>query len=129
MHYHFPNKASILVELVEQLGQRLEKRLLARPATRRGLIEGLLGLSADADPAAMACWVQIGAEAHRLPEVQAVYEVAITRLIDRAAGVLGSREDAIGVIAACEGIAHLAIAAPSAVPPGQAVALVERLFT
>lgn len=132
VHYHFKSKAAILVELVDTLSvrlqQRLQQRLQGQPGTPlQAFTDALLGLGTDQETAAMACWIQIGAEAQRIPEVQPIYEAAVGRLIDHAEGLLGNRDAAIGLVAACEGLAHLAIAAPGTVPAGRAAHIARQL--
>ncbi|MEO7493601.1 MAG: TetR family transcriptional regulator C-terminal domain-containing protein [Massilia sp.] len=149
LHYHFPTKASILLELVRMLAALSQQRFaaLAAPATTpgarlRAYIGARLGKGEGADPAAVAAWVVIGAEAVRQPEVRAVYQDAVKAERDLLRGLLADCLRAqgkpltnasrlcAGLLAFMEGAFQLASAAPNAIPAGfaakTAIELVER---
>jgi TetR/AcrR family transcriptional repressor of bet genes len=147
IHYHFSTKLEILLELVGRVVRILEERFrrrLARagssPRSRLvAYIDAHVGLGADADPDAMACWVAIGAEAHRQPEVQRVYEHAVAEDVSILRGLLGDvlraegrSEDrvaamAAGLRASIEGAYQLGCAAPGLIPPGSAAPMLQRM--
>lgn len=146
VHYHFAHKQAILVALVERLVEgfrgRYQRRLAdAGDAWGRldAFIDAVAALGDDADPAAAACWAQIGAEAQRLPAVAEPYRAALAEaqaeLTDRVAAVcrhLDRSDDdaaavATGLLCALEGAFHLAHAAPGVVGPGEAAATVRRM--
>lgn len=139
VHYHFGSKEEILLALVEQLSvglrERLELRLLSATTLWDRLdawIDAHLALGADSDPSAVACWVAIGAEAVRRPDVRRVYEAAVASDLDRGERLIANiltdqrgpdstgsaRLLATGLLAAIEGSYRLAAGAPGAVPVG-----------
>lgn len=147
VHYHFATKLEILVALVEALASELEGKLESR-------LEGLEGGRArlevaldlhlaqdDADPSALACWVAIGAEAIRLPEVQAAYAAALARrqvlftaLAREALSEAGesprrARAAAAGLSALIEGYFQVAVAVPDAIPSGSASRTAKRMLS
>lgn len=139
LHYHFASKQEILVALAETLAEAAKNRRsnLAAPRSARARLLAFLGAHVargkDADPAAVACWVAIGAEAPRIPEVMAVYRrvtgemLAIARDLTRAAlreegrGTRRAGSIAAGLLAAVEGAYKLATAAPGLLPEGFAL--------
>ncbi len=135
VHYHFTNKQEILLELVRDLGERLERRW--RDATRRAgrdprkqleaWLDSHVALGKGADLAAVACWVSISVEAVRQPEVREVYAVAIQRELDQLQVLLEPlvqapqarlRSMAAGLLAAIQGSYMVGTAAASLVPRG-----------
>jgi len=147
VHYHFSTKQEVLLELVGRIGRLLEERFrrrLARagsgPRPRlHAYIDAHVGLGPDADAGAMACWVAIGAEALRQPEVRRVYERAIAAdvsvLRDLLRDVLRAErrsEDrvvamAAGLRASIEGAYQLGCAAPGTIPRGSAAPMLVRM--
>jgi TetR/AcrR family transcriptional regulator, transcriptional repressor of bet genes len=148
VHYHFEDKQEILLALVDTLGQRARARrdaFVAHARTARtrlfAAIDALLAPGDGADPRAVACWVAIGAEAVRQPEVRQHYE----RLVHEAVGeleallrdVLRSERRstakvgiaAAGLMAAVEGCFRLAAAAPDVIAAGSAAGLVRAIAT
>jgi TetR/AcrR family transcriptional regulator, transcriptional repressor of bet genes len=81
VHYHFKNKLEILLVAIDELAQsyraRLERRLAVasgRPADElRAFVEAHLRLGSDADPGALACWIDISGEALREPRVKKAF--------------------------------------------------------
>ncbi len=146
VHYHFASKEEVLVALVARLVERFRRRYAERLDAARddwarldAFIDAVAALGPDADPAAAACWAQIGAEAQRLPSVAAPYREALAgaraELAEsvRAVCATSGRPDhdaelvATGLLATLEGAFHLSQAAPGVVPPGEAAGLVRRM--
>lgn len=132
VHYHFSSKQAILLELVELLATRLETRFqeLAQgssPAAElEAFIDSRLATGATADPEAVACWVAIGTEALRQPEVGEVYRRFMARQQQQLAQLVSQlcrpEQDAASIasaiLAAIEGCYQLAAAAPELTPEG-----------
>ncbi|MCB9753928.1 MAG: TetR/AcrR family transcriptional regulator [Myxococcales bacterium] len=148
IHYHFTSKRAILLALVEQLVARFEARrdaLLRRagndPKDRiDAFVSAYLARGAGEDPAVVAAWVVVGAEATRQPEVRAIYRRAIAARLDALTDLLrarlrqrgrsgrGAKRLAAGVIAAIEGAYQLAAAAPELLPAGYAAPAVRQMI-
>lgn len=145
VHYHFASKQEILLALVERLSAVLRVRFDARVQGASGpwarleaFIDAHLALDDSADPASVMCWVALGAEALRQPEVCAAYEDAIraelVQLEALVAEVLAAEGKspaaastlAVGLFAAIQGSYQLAITA-DAVPAGLAAPTVRRM--
>ncbi|MDJ0851785.1 MAG: TetR family transcriptional regulator [Myxococcota bacterium] len=136
VHYHFANKQEILLALIAALGDVVRKRMDSGARSPRArlddTVDALLGTGRGIEAEAVACWVVVGAEAVRQPEVRRLYEAlmqeaiaeleAIFRDALREAGRPESRAraGAVAVVAAVEGFFRLAAGAPSCVPPGSA---------
>lgn len=140
VHHHFKNKQEILLvalrRLVERHEQRLEKRLADAAETAEAKVAAFidvhLGLGADADPDALACWVLTSGEALRQPEVRTEFERAVAALVARLAEIIAEgiangafRCDepataAAAIVAAIQGYYVLAAAARQTIPPGSA---------
>jgi TetR/AcrR family transcriptional repressor of bet genes len=95
VHYHFKNKLEILLEAVRLLADRhlaiLDGALAAAeapPAQLAAFVEIHLGLGANADPRALACWVLIGGEALRERRVQLEYERALAAIAARMVAII-----------------------------------------
>jgi len=147
IHYHFASKGEILLALVDRLRgvvrRRFERRVAGRRLPPRARLEAWIdahvGLGRDADPAAMACWVNIGAEALRKPEVRRVYAEAVEEERALLQGLLREvlaaegrsaarvREAAAALLAAVQGAYQLGLAAPGTIPPGTAAPLIQRM--
>ena len=135
VHYHFPSKQAILLELIEHLRQQVRSRQKEghSPGERlRAFIEARLARGPDADPTAVACWVSIGAEALRQPEVAAVYHDLLAEQKAEPESMLTPLSqqpevDAVAILAAIEGCYQLASAAPDLVPVGFAFEAVWRM--
>ena len=153
VHYHFESKGEILVALVGELERRVSQRVEARLARvsagaarvrLAAYVDAHLATGAGADAAAVACWVAIGAEAIRQPEVARAYRAVLERAVDRLAALVravlvedgratrGARAMAAAIAATIEGAYRLAAAAPGVVPAGSAapslVAMVDGLL-
>ena len=146
VHYHFGSKQQVLLALIERLRDtlrlRFEKRLReagTAPESRlKAFIEAHLELGEDADPRATACWVAIGAEALRLPEVQKLYHAAIHEqmstldalcedvLASSGRPTSESAKIAAHILSSIQGAYQLGLAAPAALPTGFASTLTKR---
>ena len=139
VHYHFESKQEILLASLETLAQahdaRLEERLAkaGQPAEEvSAFIDFHLGLGADADPEALACWILLSGEALRNPEVRARFETAMLSISRRLATSIRrgiesgdfTCEDAgaaaAALVAAIQGYFVLAASARSVIPKGSA---------
>ena len=139
VHYHFGSKQAILVALVERLAAQLKERLELRLsqagrdlwAQMDAYIAVHLARGEDADPRALACWVQAGAEAIRQKEVAVVYKRALIRDEARLRGILRAilREESSeyrlksltsAIYAAIQGYFTLSAIVPSLIPAGTA---------
>lgn len=132
VHYHFPSKQAVLLELVEQLAGRLNsrfERLLRDDSPRARLeafIDSRLASGEGADPAAVACWVAVGTEALRQPEVGEIYRrlmLSQKEQLERLLLALPTppacpAEAAAAILATIEGCYQLAAAVPDLAPPG-----------
>ncbi|MGE0490026.1 MAG: TetR family transcriptional regulator [Vulcanimicrobiota bacterium] len=135
VHYHFASKQAILLELIAELREQVRAR--QQPADHpkeqlRAFIEARLARGPDADPEAVACWVSIGAEALRQPEVAAVYQQLLAEQKAELETILAAltprpETDAVAILAAIEGCYQLASAAPELVPVGFAFEAVWRM--
>lgn len=147
VHYHFKNKHHILMaalrELIARHDANLQRRLvragddpIAGVAT---YIDVHLGLGADADPEALACWVLLSGEALRDAKVRAELtksiEAEVMRLTEMIRAGVGQRCfdcDAIGaaasaLVATIQGYVVLAATAPGVIPRGSAAVSTKRM--
>lgn len=136
VHYHFKSKLEILLSLIEQLEEIRQQRYLARRSEANphqeleAFVHSMLALGADADEEAARCWIVIGAEALRQPEVDAVYkqisathikaleEIVARCLTAKRRSSRGKRAIALGIFAAIDGALRLLVSAPSLIQPG-----------
>jgi AcrR family transcriptional regulator len=95
VHYHFKSKQEILLELLASLVARHDSGLEARLAAASDPVAGVaafmdfhLGLGADADPEALACWILLSGEALRDKSVRSAFEQAVARTRASLAAVL-----------------------------------------
>lgn len=96
VHYHFKNKQEILLALLQDLAERhlagLDERLLKAGdgprAKLSAFIDFHLGLGADADPEALACWILLSGEALREPKVRVRFEKVLEALSSRLAELI-----------------------------------------
>lgn len=137
LHYHFGSKQAILVALVEDLVGRARARIDARleaasrdPEARVGaILAGLLDDGDGADPEAVACWAQVGAEAIRNPVVRVVYQEWLAQLAEELTAALdGDADLAAGLVVLVEGYFAVAAAAPGIIRPGSAGATAIRMM-
>lgn len=147
VHYHFGSKDEVLLALVDDLTGRAEARMEERlaeagddPRARlAALLDALLATGRGSDPAAVACWTLVGADAIRHPAVRAAYQAFVTQTVARlrralltacrAEGRSGAGAGAIaaGLMATVEGYFGLSAAVPGLVPPGTAAATAQRI--
>ena len=95
VHYHFKNKLEILVEAVRAIARRhlgvLDAALAEHDdpgAQLAAFIDVHLGLGAQADPDALACWVLSGAEALRERRVRNEVELVLAALVERLTAII-----------------------------------------
>lgn len=141
VHYHFRSKEDILLALFERLRDTLDARYARRLALRSdrprarllAYLDAHLALGDDADPAALAAWVAVAAEAVRRPALGALYRRALEHrhriLADLLRRARVRRAPALAgmLLAAVEGAFHLGVAAPGVVPPGSAAPTLRRI--
>src|SRR5262245_22803924 len=147
VHYHFKNKQEILLAALHDLVARHRERLDARLMTTRAdpaaevaaFIDFHLGLGAEADPEALACWILLCGEALRQPEVRVAFEAALQELVARLAAAIrrgveqrcfdcaSIEASASAIIAAIQGYFVLAATARSVIPKGSAAASTKRM--
>jgi TetR/AcrR family transcriptional regulator, transcriptional repressor of bet genes len=148
VHYHFESKQEILLaaldELVARHDARLDERLNAAGeddphAQLAAFIDFHLGLGADADPEALACWLLISGEALREPKVRAGFQAALagmsTRLVAiirrgverRVFTVAPPEPAAAALLAAIQGYFVLAATARALIPRGSAAAAAKQM--
>jgi len=146
IHYHFPDKHAILLELCTEVSDLIARRYRTRTAAESSAQEKLaafidahVALGADADAEAVAAWSAIAAEAPRDQSVGKVYRRHLTgelaelgRLFTAALQSQGRRvadveEKSALVLAAIEGAFRIAAAAPGATPRGFAARGIRRL--
>lgn len=140
VHYHFASKQEIILRAVSALMARHQERLAAALAqtgddpSRRVArwISFHLGVGAHADPDALACWVMIGAEALRHPEVQQAYQSAVLGFVDQLDALItdgvarwcfgcpSPRAAASALVALVHGYFSLSAGARAAIPYGSA---------
>lgn len=89
VHYHFESKLAILLALLDELARGIEARTAARfsghspKEALAAFIDAHVAPGEDADPSAVACWVTIGIEAVRQPEVRGAYAEAVGAELQR----------------------------------------------
>ncbi|MCP3140427.1 TetR/AcrR family transcriptional regulator [Pyxidicoccus xibeiensis] len=143
VHYHFSDKQEILLSLVDRLAARVRARVATRLAKVKAddarakvdaFIDAFLATGADADPASVASWVTISAEAIRQPEVRAAYEKVVRAdleqlesLVSAVTGRRKARALAAGLFAAVQGYFVLSASSPDLVPAGSAAGTVKRM--
>lgn len=146
VHYHFSTKEEILLALVEHLRRvvrgRFEKRVGPRSSANDRLaafIDAHVALGPDADPAAMACWVSIAAEAVRRPDVKALYrrvanaqsaelrDIVGTALAEAGRSTARAASISAAILSAIQGAYQLGVAAPGVIPPGAAAPMIRRM--
>lgn len=147
VHYHFDNKQEILLEALRDLVARHDTRLEERIGRAGGdpiaelvaVIDFHLGLGADADPDALACWVLISGEALREPKVRTHFERAVHGMVARLAQVIRGGVErgvfecdriddaAAAIFALIQGYFVLAASARTTIPRGSAAASARRM--
>lgn len=147
VHYHFDTKQEILLLALERLVSRHLARLDARLAEVSGdaqaqvhaFIDFHLGLGADQDPEALACWILLSGEALREAKVRVALERALGGMAQRLEQVIASgvatravqceRVDAAAsaLLATIQGYFVLAATARSLIPKGSAAACTKQM--
>ena len=146
LHYHFGSKEKILLAVLETIQSQLIARYVRHagedPSPQRALdawIDAHLALDEDADPRLIACWVQLGATALRMPSVGARYRVLLEDDAARLQQILTTLRVASGdssndteaiaasLMSAVAGAYQLSLAAPRLTPPGSAATMVKRM--
>jgi TetR/AcrR family transcriptional repressor of bet genes len=140
VHYHFKSKQEILLAALHELVARHDHNLEARLGSADGdpiteievFIDFHLGLGADADPQALACWILLSGEALRERKVRVEFEKALeamtARLRDtiqrgleqRAFACQAAAAAASALIAVIQGYFVLAATARTIIPRGSA---------
>jgi len=140
VHYHFKNKQEILLTalhtLVEQHNAALDERLGGFSDDPRKQLEAFidlhLGLGADRNPEALACWILISGEALRSSEVQHEFEQAIISVREHLVTIIQKgvsqsifhcehvEAAASAILAAIQGYFVLAATARNTIPHGSA---------
>jgi TetR/AcrR family transcriptional repressor of bet genes len=139
VHYHFTDKQEVLLALLallrreacQRVAAALEARSPGAPEERlERLIDAYLGLDGSQDPAAVACWVALSAEAVRQPAVRRPFAEAIEEQVRTIEEVVAEalppsshREAsriAAAIFAAVQGYFVLAATCPGVVPPRSA---------
>ncbi len=146
LHYHFKSKREVFLAMAEHLVEahaaRVERWLArgADPAQRVArFIDCHLARGAEEDPAALACWIALTAEALRDEETRGVYERGVRTLVvrlemefrealrARRGDGTGARAAATAVFASIQGYYALHGAAPGMIPRGSAAPAVHAL--
>lgn len=147
VHYHFKSKQQILLAALRDLVARHDAGLEARLAEAGGdpiaelaaFIDFHLGLGADADPEALACWILLSGEALREPKVRAEFAGALEAMAARLAQVIragvaqrlftceSAAAAASALVAAIQGYFVLAATARALIPPGTAALSTRRM--
>ena len=137
VHYHFASKQEILLALLDRLAGiwrgRAARLTAESPRERVGvLLDAWLALDGSSDRDAVACWVALGAEAIRQPEVRVPYERAVhaahAALEDAVRACLEAERRSIvesgaiaaGLMAGISGFMQLGVATPAVIPSGAA---------
>ncbi|MCU0685285.1 MAG: TetR family transcriptional regulator [Polyangiaceae bacterium] len=143
VHYYFRDKLAIACALVEHVGavaaEREAERLARAPEGGRSmaLLDAYLARGSGAAPAVVACWVALGAEAVRQPEVQQAYGRVLGDVAARLGTLLcldgvstpaSARRDAAALVAAMQGYFQLSVASPGLVPEGSAAESVRAML-
>ena len=140
VHYHFKSKQEILLaalhDLVSHHDARLEtafSKVGGDPAGEiAAFIDFHLGLGADADPEALACWVLLSGEALRENKVRVEFEKALEATVARVGEVIrrgvetqtfacdDASAAASALVAVVQGYFVMAATARKAIPKGSA---------
>ncbi len=96
VHYHFENKLEILLAATEELARDYEQRLDrhiegagADPMKElRTYVDAHLRMGAEADPEALACWIDISGESLREPRVKKVFARILASTAARLSDIL-----------------------------------------
>ena len=140
VHYHFKNKLEILLAAVDELAKDYDERLARHLKTADGnparelqvFIDAHLHAGSEADPQALACWIDISGEALRDSQVKKAFARVIAGSAERLRDILerGTALElfacdepdvaAAALIAAIQGYFLLGATARDVVPRGSA---------
>ena len=140
VHYHFKNKLEILLVAIDELEADYKTRLDARLAAAGGVperelrafIDAHLRLGREADPGALACWIDVSGESLREPRVRKAFARVLSRAAARLADIVrrGAASGkfrcaepevaAAAIVAAIQGYFVLGATARELVPRGSA---------
>lgn len=139
VHYHFKNKLEILIEVVRALAASHAAAVDAALATTDeptaqldAFIDVHLGTGQHANPAALACWVLVTAEAVRQPRIHREVERVLGEMAERLItiisrgqaakqfGKVDARAAAAALLATIQGYFVLSATAREVIPPGSA---------
>jgi TetR/AcrR family transcriptional regulator, transcriptional repressor of bet genes len=136
IHYHFQNKQSILVELIEYIGESVEKRRKAMSQRAQScddlsnFIAAYVSLGSGASPRMIRCWIAIGVEAIRSTEVKAAYQrvtrnafsilekIVFEALREHKKQTKQTNRITLGIMSAIQGSYHLAVLMPDMIEAG-----------
>jgi TetR/AcrR family transcriptional repressor of bet genes len=147
VHYHFKTKQEILLALIAEIAQTLERRYQKRVAQAGGepvaelvaFIQAHLAFGVDADPSLVGAWVTIGAESVARPEVRGVYTRALRRrsielrrlcrraLKARRGSGRGAADMSLVIASAIDGVYLTSVAAPGLVARGSGARAVTQM--
>ncbi|MDG1480159.1 MAG: TetR/AcrR family transcriptional regulator [Myxococcota bacterium] len=146
LHYHFGSKEKILLAVLDTIEEaitaRFEQRISPDAPPRVALeawIDAHLAIDTASDPRLVACWVQIGAAALRMPTIGTRYQELLTtdaaRLRSIVAAVLSEDTAAVddadaitaAILSAVTGAYQLSLGVPELTPPGSAAEMVKRM--
>lgn len=96
VHYHFKNKLEILLAALDQLthdyDERLDRHLRAASGDPekelRAFVDAHLHLGDEADPEALACWIDISGESLREPRVRKAFTRFMASVAARIVDIL-----------------------------------------
>jgi len=96
VHYHFKNKLEILLVAIDELENDylggLDVRLIRAKGEPnrelRAFIDAHLRIGKDADPVALACWIDVSGEALREPRVKKAFARVLSRSKERLGDIL-----------------------------------------
>jgi TetR/AcrR family transcriptional repressor of bet genes len=140
VHYHFKNKLEILLTAIDELAKDYEERLERHVGAAdgnpemelRAFVDAHLRAGAEADPDALACWIDISGESLREPRVKRAFARVMARSTSRLCDILkrgtalelfSCKEPevaAAAIVATIQGYFVLAANAREVIPPGSA---------
>ncbi len=147
VHYHFENKQQILLAALKELVVEHEARLAAKLSQSNGdahvelglFVDFHLGLGADADAEALACWILLSGEALREFKVRVEFERALQAMANRLTELIlrgvtqrvfvcdAPEAAASALLATVQGYFVLVASARSVIPKGSAATATKRM--
>jgi TetR/AcrR family transcriptional regulator, transcriptional repressor of bet genes len=96
VHYHFKNKLEILLAAIDELAADYEERLDRHLKTADGdpekelrkFVDAHLHTGSEADPEALACWIDISGESLREPRVKKAFARVMANSAARVGDIL-----------------------------------------